>query len=74
MNRIHGKYYVKLNSDYGFCIPGDSGSRFHFWTNNINYEDDGNIIFEPLNFSDKDEWPKTINIHISNCVIFRMKD
>lgn len=74
MERIKGKYYVKLHVDYGFAFPGDAGSRFQFWTDHVSYENDGSVTFEPINTSCKDEWPKTINIHISNCVIFKMKE
>lgn len=74
MEKINGKYYIKIHSDYGFCFPGDSGCHFKFWANDIKYENDGSITFEPVNISFKDNWPLTINIHITNCVIFKMKE
>lgn len=74
MEKIKGKYYIRLHVDYGFCLPGETGSRTRLWTDAIRYEDDGSITFEPINTGSEDEWPITINIHISNCVIFKMKN
>ena len=74
MGKIKGKYYIRLHTDYGFCLPGEMGSRTRLWTDAIRCEDDGSITFEPINTTSEDEWPITINIHISNCVIFKMKN
>ena len=74
MEKIKGKYYIKVNIEYGFYLPGEAVTIFQFWTDHIKYENDGSITFEPINTLLKKEWPKTINIHISNCVVFRMKD
>ena len=74
MEKIYGKYYIKIHTDYGFSFPGNSGCRFRFWTNDIKYENDGSITFEPINTDLQDEWPLTINIHITNCAVFKMKE
>lgn len=72
MNNIEGKYFVRLEPNFGFILPGCSGSYFQFWTNNIKYEDDGSITFSPLNVYSVKTWPAKVNIHISNCVVFTM--
>lgn len=74
MEKIKGKYYIKIDANYAFALPGDYTCHFQFWTNKITYEDDNSITFNPIKTSDSNDWPITINIHISNCVIFKMKE
>lgn len=74
MSKVKGSYLVRCDINYGFCLPGDLGSRYLLWTNNIKYENDGSITFEPINTNFSDDWPLSVNIHISNCVIFKMKE
>ena len=74
MEKIKGKYLIKCDLNYGFCLPGDLGSRYLLWTNDIKYENDGSITFEPINTNYSDEWPLSVNIHITNCAIFKMKE
>ena len=74
VENINGKYYIKIHTDYGFYFPGDPNCYSRFWTNDIKYENDGVITFEPINTSFNDNCPLTISIHITNCVIFRMKE
>ena len=74
MSETYGKYYIKIHAGYGFYFPGESGCRSRFWTNDIKYEEDGSITFAPINTSANDNWPLTINIHITNCAVFKMKE
>ena len=72
--RINGKYLVKVKSDFGFNLPGDVGSNITFWTDKINYENDDSITFNPINVWNHTNWPVSINIHMSNCVVFKLKE
>lgn len=77
---INGKYLIKINGAYGFAQPdGDAIEDAIeylrvFWTDKIHYHDDGSIEFEPIDIYSKLVWPKSINIHISNCCIYKMKE
>lgn len=74
MENIKGKYYIKIHADYGIALPGYPGCYHRFWTNDVIHECDGSITFEPINTSFNDSWPLTINIHMTNCAIFKMKE
>lgn len=73
-HKFSGKYLVKVATDLGFNFPGDAGTNIRFWTDKINYENDHSITFNPINVYKCVNWPVSINIHISNCVIFKMKE
>ena len=74
MTKIYGKYYVKIDPNLGFHLPGYMGSISSFWTDNIKYEEDGTITIEPINSYGDNNWPVSVNIHIMKCAIFKMKN
>lgn len=74
MSKICSKYYVKIDPNLGLHFPGCMVSISSFWTNDIKYEEDNSITIEPLNIYNDSNWPVSVNIHITNCVIFKMKE
>ena len=74
MSNIYGKYYVKIDPDLGLHSPECIGSISSFWTNDIKYEENGTITIEPINSYGNSKWPLSVNIHITQCVIFKMKN
>ena len=74
VTKIHGKFLVRLDPTFGFRLPDEMSALTSFWTDKITYEDDGSVTFEPVNTFFGDNWPKAINIHMTNCVIFKMQD
>ena len=63
------KYRVKLNEDYAYTNYIST-----FYTNQICFNDNGIIEFEPIALNTYDRFPKRVIVHISNCIIFDMGD
>lgn len=63
------KYKIKLHIDYAY-----TNYLSTFYTNQICFNDNGIIEFKPIAVDTDERFPKRVIVHISNCIIFDMKE